>query len=202
MSSPIQNKEDMLPGRADTLSAKNRKAAPRRPVLTIREMTLFAMFASLMFSSTLVLAAIPNVHMLGMFIMLLTVVYRVKALIPLYLFVFIQGLYYGFAPWWLPYLYIWTMLWGVTMLLPKRMPKPVRLCVYPLISGLFGLSYGTLYAPAQALLYGYDFQKMLAWIAVGFPYDVSHGLGNVVFGLLIYPLSELLCKLERHAPYL
>ena len=29
----------------------------------------------------------------------------------------------GFGVWWVPYLYVWTVLWGMTMLLPKKMPN-------------------------------------------------------------------------------
>lgn len=31
---------------------------------------------------------------------------------------------------WVLYLYIWTVLWGVVMLLPKKMPKRIQPIVY------------------------------------------------------------------------
>ena len=103
-------------GSAPEIPPETDKPAPRKArkhmKLTIREMAVFSMFGSLMFATTIAMSALPNVHLLGMFITLLTVVYRVKALIPLYIFVFIYGLYYGFATWWLPYLYIWMILWA------------------------------------------------------------------------------------------
>ena len=46
--------------------------------------------------------AVPNVHLLGMFTMLLTVVYRRRALYPIYVYVLLNGVYAGFASWWLP----------------------------------------------------------------------------------------------------
>ena len=164
---------------------------------SIRDMVIFAMLGTLMFISKLVMEGLPNIHPVGMFIMVFTVVYRVKALIPLYIFIVMTGLYGGFNVWWAPYIYIWTILWGMTMLVPKKIPKKIAAVVYPLICGLFGLLYGVLYAPAQALLFGYDLQKTLLWISTGLPYDVLHAIGNTAMGLLILPLSELLRKLEK-----
>ena len=86
-------------------------------------MVIFAMLAAVMFVSKIVMEALPNIHLLGMLTVTYTIVFRKKALIPIYLYVLLNGLYAGFNVWWMPYLYIWTVLWGVTMLLPKNMPR-------------------------------------------------------------------------------
>lgn len=170
-----------------------------RSRLKVKELALFAMLGTLMFCSKIIMEVLPNIHLLGMLTMVYTLVFRKKALIPIYINVFLTGLYGGFALWWLPYLYIWTILWGVTMLLPKKMPLKLGCVVYPIVCCLHGLAYGTLYAPAQALMFGLDFQQMLAWIAAGLAFDVAHGVGNLAAGLLIVPLSELLKKLMRRS---
>ena len=153
------------------------------------------MLGTLMFCSKVIMEALPNIHLLGMLTMVYTIVFRKKALIPIYVYVFINGLYAGFTVWWVPYLYIWTILWGITMLLPRKMPKKVACIVYPIVCGLHGLAFGTLYAPAQALLFGMDFKQMIAWIIAGLPWDAIHGLGNLTAGILVLPLSEFLRKL-------
>lgn len=163
--------------------------------LSIREMVLFAMLGTLMFVSKVIMELLPNIHLLGMFIMTYTVVFRKKALLPIYIFVFLNGIYAGFSMWWIPYLYIWTILWAATMLLPKNMARKTKCIVYPAVCCLYGLLYGTLYAPAQAVLFGMSFKATLAWIVAGFPFDALHGLGNLFSGLLIVPLSDLLQKL-------
>ena len=94
------------------------------------------MLAALLFASKVIMEALPNIHLLGMLTMVYTVVFRKKALIPLYLYLIVQGIYAGFAVWWLPYLYVWTVLWGVTMLLPKKMPTWLASIVYPAICAL------------------------------------------------------------------
>ena len=76
-----------------------------------------------MFIGKLVMEGLPNIHPVAMFIMVFTIVYRAKALIPIGIFVVLTGVYGGFNLWWIPYLYIWAVLWGMTMLIPKGIPK-------------------------------------------------------------------------------
>ena len=155
------------------------------------------MLGTLMFCSKIIMELLPNIHLLGMFVMVFTAVFRKKALIPIYVFVFITGLYAGFAPWWVPYLYIWTVLWGITMLIPKDVKPEVATVIYPIVCALHGFCYGVLYAPTQALLFGFNFTQTLAWIASGFYFDILHGIGNFIAGFLILPLSKLLKKLAK-----
>ena len=164
---------------------------------TVREMIIFSMLGAIMFCYKLLMDALPNIHLIGALTMIYTLVYRKKALYPIYIFAILTGLYGGFGLWWVPYLYIWTILWGVTMLLPKGINEKWGTIIYPVVCALHGLAYGTLYAPAQAILFGLDFDGMIAWIVAGFPFDLIHAAGNLVAGLLILPLVKLLRRLEK-----
>ena len=165
--------------------------------LKTRELAIFAMLGAIMYISKIIMEWIPNVHLLGTLTMAYTLVYRRKALYPIYVYVFLNGALGGFNAWWIPYLYIWTILWGVTMLLPKQMPKRVSSIIYMLVCALHGFGFGILYAPAQALMFGLSFKATLTWVASGFPFDVIHGIGNFFCGMLIIPLVTLLRMLER-----
>lgn len=167
--------------------------------LTIRETAVFAMLGALMYASKMLMELAPNIHLLGMFTVAFTVVYRKKALYPIYVFVLLMGLMNGFSAWWLPYLYIWTVLWAMTMLLPKGIPERWKPLVYMTVSALHGYLYGALYAPAQALLFGLDFAGMITWIVAGLPWDLIHGTSNFLCGVLIYPLVKLLTRIEKHS---
>lgn len=169
----------------------------RKPRLTARETAVFAMLGAVMYLSKALMEWAPNVHFLGMLTMTYTLVYRKRALIPIYVYVLLNGIFAGFAVWWVPYLYIWTVLWGVTMLLPKNMPKRVQVPVYAAVCALHGLAFGTLYAPAQALFYGLSLDGTIAWIIAGLPFDALHAAGNLAAGLLIVPLRDLLLRLEK-----
>lgn len=161
-----------------------------------RRMIVLAMLGTLTFLSKLVLAWAPNIHLVGMLTMAYTIVYRKYALIPIYIFVMLDGLYQGFSLWCMPYLYIWTILWAVTMLLPRNMPLRVALPVYTAVCALYGLSFGTLYSPAHALLMGLSFKSTLAWIAAGLPYDALHAVGNLAAGTLILPVTAIIRKCD------
>jgi len=174
-----------------TLSTQNKKKT------SVFFLALFAMYGALMFVSKWVMEFLPNMHLIGVFVVLFTIVYRRKALIPIYVFVFITGFFYGFNIWWVPYLYIWTILWAIVMLIPKKTPKKLAFFIYPIICSLHGFLYGVLYSPFQALAFGLDFKQTIAWIAMGFPYDAIHGVSNLILGFLILPLSEVLIKAHK-----
>ena len=170
---------------------------PRSLSRRILELVLFAMLGATMFATRTAMAVLPNIHPLAMFIMVCTIVFRVRALIPLYLYVMLEGLFWGFSPWWYPYLYIWTILWGLTMLLPKGMSKKAKCVVYPVVCAFHGIMFGVLYAPAEAILYKMSWEKTLLWIVRGIPFDLLHCFGDFCMGLLVFPLSELLIKLLK-----
>lgn len=178
-----------------SLYAVNKK----RLRLPLRQMIVFALFATLMVISKKLLEFAPNIHLLGAFTMTVTLCYRAKGLIPIYLYVFLNGLIEGFSLWWMPYLYIWTILWGITMLLPKTLSAKGAAIVYPLVCGLHGLAFGTLYAPAQALMFGFGWEQTLAWIAAGFPFDLIHAAGNFAAGLLVLPLVTAVRRVDKSA---
>lgn len=170
--------------------------------LSIREIVIFGMLGAMMFASKLIMELAPNIHLLGVFTITFTVVYRQKALYPIYTYVILNGIFSGFATWWVPYLYVWTILWGVTMLLPKKMPKWLMPVAYMSLNACHGFLFGVLYAPAQALIFGLSFKGMLAWIAAGFPFDCIHGVSNFFCGLLIVPLILLLRRIDRVGNFL
>ena len=166
--------------------------------LKTREVVIFAMLGAVMYVSKMLMEFLPNIHLLGAFIVAFTVVYRGKALYPIYVFVLLTGLLNGFNMWWLPYLYIWTALCGMTMLLPKKMPKYIRPVVYMSVSALHGFLYGILYAPAQAIMFGLNFTGMVAWIVAGFPFDITHGISNFICGIMIMPIICILRMAEKN----
>lgn len=166
---------------------------------TVKETALFSLLGALMLVSKLALEFSPNVHMLAALTIAYTVCFRKKALYPIYVYVFLNGLVSGFSLWWIPYLYLWTILWGVTMLLPKNMKPKVAVPVYMVVAGLHGLLFGTMYAPAQALMFGLDFKGMIAWIIAGLPWDAVHGVSNFFMALLVLPIVKIIELAQKQA---
>ncbi len=165
--------------------------------LTTKELTVFGLLGALMYASKVAMSMLPNVHLIGVMTIAFTVVYRKKALYPIYVYVFLCGLFGGFAAWWIPYLYVWTLLWGATMLLPKKLPTKTAPLIYMILCSLHGFLFGTIYAPVNALLYGMNFEGMITWIIAGLPFDMIHGVSNFICGILIIPIIKILTILER-----
>ena len=164
----------------------------------IIHLAIFAMLGVIMYISDILMEFLPNVHIVGVLVAVYTIVYRFRALIPIYIYVLLNGLFSGFGIWWLGYLYIWTVLWGLVMLVPKRLPEKARYVIYTVLCTLHGFAFGLLYLPVQTI-YSSDINYLISWWSWGFvTADIYHGIGNCIFGiLLIFPLSKLLLKLEN-----
>ena len=165
--------------------------------LKTKYIAIFAVIAAMMFASKKLMEMIPNVHLLGMFIVALTAVYRTRALIPIYVYIMLDGMFGGFSTWWIPYLYIWAVLWAFTMLIPQKLPEPVKAVLYVIVCGLHGFAFGLLYMPAQMLMFGLDIKMGIAWWMAGLPFDLIHGISNLCTGLLIYPMVKILQRLKK-----
>ena len=166
--------------------------------LTAKETAVFGMLGALMYASKMLMEVAPNIHLLGVFTIAITMVYRKKALYPIYTYVLLNGLFSGFATWWIPYLYVWTVLWGATMLLPQKISKDVKPLVYMVLNASHGFLFGVLYAPAQAIAFGLSFDGMIAWVIAGLPFDFIHGVSNFFCGMLIVPIISVLERMERN----
>ena len=163
--------------------------------ISLRELIVYSMLGTIMFLSDLLMEALPNIHALAMFIALFTLLFRARALIPIYVYVMLTGVYAGLALWWVPYLYIWAILWAALMLIPKKLSDKWKFIISIILCALHGLFFGILYAPMQALMYGLSFKAMLTWILAGTAFDIVHMFGNLAMSFLIIPLYKTMKKL-------
>lgn len=164
--------------------------------LKIKEIAVFAVLGTFMYLSKLIMEALPNVHLIAVLIIAYTLVWRQKALYPITVFIFLTGLFSGFAMWWVPYLYIWHVLWAAVMLLPRFKNKIVAAAVYMAVGALHGFLYGVLYAPWQAFWMGLDFDAIIAWIVAGLPFDFIHGVSNFLVCTLVVPITAALGRVK------
>ena len=162
----------------------------------LRALVRDGLFAAILIISKELLAFLPNVEIVTVLLISYTVVYRIRALVPLYVFWAVEAIIYPSISTTLMYLYVWLVPFLVGMLLPRRvLPAPV----YMLIGGLFGLAFGTLCAPVQAAYFGLSFKGTVAWIVAGAPFDLVHAIGNFATGVLAPVLISLLLRLEKQS---
>lgn len=161
------------------------------------DLCAMAMMGVLLVVSKEALAALPNFEAVSLLIILFTLSFGARALGAVGIFLGLEGLLYGFGPWWVMYLYVWPLLWGLAMLFGRVLPLRLnRGWQWALLSGAYGLAFGTLcsltYLPVGGV------RMAFAWIVSGLPFDAAHGAGNFVLMLVLYrPLHGVLERLKR-----
>lgn len=169
---------------------------PGRTGLTLRDLALSGVLGCLCFLGKWVMAALPNIEPVSLFVMLFAAVLGWKALFPIYTYVLLEIAVYGPQIWAVCYLYVWLVLAGGAWLL-RGCRQPLA---WALLSGGFGLLFGALCTPVHALALGVS---PLAWWISGIPFDLIHGVGNFVLALALFsPLERLLSRLYRGRPVL
>lgn len=162
----------------------------RKVRLTIQDTVLFGVLGALTFGLQVVMGFLPNIEPVSLLVMLFAVVFGWKALYPIYTFVVMEILYYGFSLWNVYYLYIWAILAVVSILL-RKMENPLG---WALVSAVYGLAFGALCGIVDIFIGGFGYAAA-KWVS-GIPYDLLHCAGNFVMALLLFkPLRQLLEKL-------
>lgn len=158
--------------------------------LSVAEMILFGVLAAMTFALKLVMAPLPNIEPVSLLIMVYAAVFGLKALYPTYIYVVMEILYYGLGTWNFCYLYVWGIL-AVAAWALREMENPVS---WALLSGAFGLSFGALCAPVDAVVGGAAYAAA-KWVS-GIPFDIAHCAGNFCIALILFrPLRQLLQRL-------
>lgn len=161
------------------------------PKLGLRDLTLLAMLTALMVASQVALAILPNVHLVGVLVIVTTLVFGWKALYAVFSFAFLELLIYGAGMWVLNYFYVWPLM--VICILPfRKVESPLFWGIFAAIQGLtFGAQCAIPYFLAGGWAAGFSY-----WVA-GIPFDLIHCISNFVLGsLLVKPLHTLCQRLK------
>ena len=145
--------------------------------------------AALMTALKFAMSPLPNIEPISLLIILYTQTFGKKTLYILYVFIIVEGFIYGFSIWWIPYLYVWLILYFAVQLIGDM---DSSIC-WALVSAVFGLLFGTLCVVPTLITLG--FSGAFAWIASGFYFDLAHCAGNFFIALLLWkPLSLMFKK--------
>lgn len=138
-----------------------------------------------------IMAALPNIEPVTFLIILYTLVYGKEVFFIIYSFVFLEGLIYGFGIWWVSYLYIWSIL-AVLVLLMRKNQSTI---LWAVVSGSFGLFFGALCAIPYLISGGIG--AAFAYWSAGIPFDIIHCVSNFCIMFLLYkPMFAFLKKLH------
>ena len=158
--------------------------------LPLRDLLVLSMLAALMFCAKFALQNIPNVHLGAVFLIVATLRFGIKTLYMVFVYIMLEGLFFGFSIWWVPYIYIWAIL--VLAVLPQRKHKSWLLL--SVTGALHGYLFGAMCAIVTAIVGGLH-AGFAFWVS-GIPYDLIHGTSNLILCLvLLRPLDKLAQKL-------
>ncbi len=156
------------------------------------EIVLLGMLGAIAYVGQIALSFLPNIEVVSILFLVYTKVFGKKALFPIYVFVLLEGIFWGFGSWWIMYLYVWAVLWGITMLLRSNDSA----AFWAVINGAFGLVFGALCSITQGALFGIG--SGFAYFISGIPFDIVHCIGNFFTALFLYkPLTILLSKVRK-----
>lgn len=143
-----------------------------------------------MFVTKAVMAALPNIHLNALLIILTVCAFGLKALYSIVVYIMLEGLVFGFGLWWLSYLYIWPIFAFAALAFRKNDSA----LVWAVIAAVFGLCFGALCSIPYFFMGGPE-MAFSYWIS-GIPFDLSHCAGNFLITLVLYkPLSNIMGKL-------
>lgn len=158
-----------------------------------RDLVTMALLTALMFVGQVGMSFLPNIEVVSLLVIVYTQVYKKKVFFIIYAFAILEGLAWGFGVWWFGYLYIWSILAIIVLLIGKQ----TSAIFWSIVSGAFGLIYGFLYAIPYFIAGGWA-AGFSYWIA-GIPFDIAHCVGNVVVALVLYrPIHMILTKLVQN----
>lgn len=155
--------------------------------LTVGELVVFALLSALLVCVQVVLAAVPNVELISLLVVLFALTFGLKSLYIVCTFVLLEGLLYGFGLWFINYLYIWPMLALSAWLLRRQEER----WLWVALLTVFGFAFGLLCAIPYLFMGGV--QMAFAYFVSGIPFDIIHGIANGVVALFLFqPFKSVL----------
>lgn len=163
--------------------------------LKVKDITLIAMMVAVIEVCKIVLSSIPNVELTSFWIIMFSLYFGKRIYLVIVVFILIEGLMFGINLWWIMYLYTWPLLAFVSM----RFKDHHSVYTWVMISGIFGLLFGLLCSFPYIVVgtVGYSLLNGLktafAWWVAGIPWDIVHGLSNmVIMFILYYPVIKVM----------
>ena len=163
--------------------------------LSAESVSTLALMGALMFASKVVLASLPNIHIIAVLIILGTVFFGKNILFSVAVYILLEGFFYGFGLWWICYWYLWPLLVVIALLFRKNDSA----FLWAVAAAVHGLLFGALSSIPYIFISGWE-TAVSIW-AAGIPFDLLHGAGNFVLTLVLYrPLYRTLVRITGHDP--
>lgn len=165
----------------------------RKHAIAVKDIVICGLFAAVLLVTQVTLAALPNIELVSLLVIVYTLIFGKKTIPIIYIFALLEGLLYGFGIWWVMYLYVWTILYFIVRLFRQNESS----LFWAVVGGFFGLIYGVLCSIPYFIAGGVG--TGFAWWIRGIPYDLIHGVGNFIVILVLFkPIYISLKKLYQN----
>ena len=169
--------------------------------ITLKELAFLGVYSALLIAFKEMMNVLPNIEPVTVMLIALTTVFGIKALLPVYVFSFIEIILHGFHIWNMMYLYVWAVLVLIVLcFLPLHKvieaktgkAHPVILTVmWTILASIYGIGFGTICSIPYFFTLGLE--GAVAWIVSGLAFDVIHCVSNaIITALMFFPLYKIL----------
>ncbi|HCK89026.1 MAG TPA: hypothetical protein DHW39_09495 [Erysipelotrichaceae bacterium] len=156
--------------------------------LSVRKLVFIAVMTAVLEAAKWALNSIANVELVTLLLIVYTIYFGLSmTMICAFLFAGIECLWWGISIWTVTYFYVWPLL----VLLAHMMRRQMDRFKAAVLSCIFGLVFGALCALVTLVMSGWS--AAFAWWIAGIPYDLVHGVSNLIIAYLLYePLMKAL----------
>ena len=140
------------------------------------------MMTAIIYACKVALESIPNVELVSFLTIMYAITFGIDAILAVTVFNLLELVQWGPGTWWISYLYVWPLLGN----------EPLY---WAMVSGLFGLIFGSLFA---ILYIPIDVKYAATYLISGLPYDVLHCISNFIIMLILFkPINKLLNRVAN-----
>ena len=150
-----------------------------------REIVIYGILSAVLLAAQVSLGFLPNIEIVTLLILVYTLVFRKKVFFIIYIFVFLEGLIYGFGLWWINYLYVWSIQALITLLFRKN----DSVWFWSILSGIYGITFGALCTIPYFAIGGIS--GAFAYWTSGLLFDIIHCISNFIVCLVLFNRSAM-----------
>ena len=166
----------------------DKKEKKQKYKLTAHDIAMIGVMVAIIEVCKVTMSYLPNIELTSFWMIMFTIFFGWKVIFVVPVFILIEGCMYGFGLWWVMYLYAWPLL----ALIAYKFRRQESVWFWSILSGVFGLFFGFLYAIpyffigfADGGFMGGMSMGFSYWIA-GIPFDITHAIANFVLMLVLY----------------
>lgn len=168
--------------------------------ISIQDIALIGMMIAVLEVSKRALDFLPNIELVTFWVIMFTLFLGKKAIYGVIGFTLIEGMVFGFHVWWIMYLYEWPLLCWITW----KFRKNESLVLWAVIAGIFGFTFGAM-GSIPYFFIGLStggvvsgLRTAFTWWIAGIPWDMIHGVANIVVMLILYkPVLLVMKKMKK-----